>query len=55
MITIGAFKVNKKKGKGNFNLEWDQYPLEDYPSPHPYFDTIGMVQHLVRKNFVECD
>ena len=51
-ITICAFEVKKKRDIITFDSKWDQYPLEVYYSPQPYFDNIGMVQHLVGKKFV---
>ena len=38
-----------------FDVEWDQYPLEDYNSPRSYFDKIGRVQHLEGKKYVHED
>ena len=38
-----------------FDLEWDQYPLEDYNSPCPCFDNIRRVQQLVGKQFKHED
>ena len=39
----------------NFNLEWHQYPLEDYNFPCPCFDNIGRVQYLAGKQFKQED
>lgn len=38
-----------------FDVEWDQYLLEDYNSPRPFFDNIGRVQLMVGKQFVHED
>ena len=38
-----------------FDSEWDLYPLEEYNSPHPYYENIGMVQHLEGKQFLDED
>ncbi len=48
-IAIGAFEVKLKQDIFTFDFEWDKYPLEEYNSPHPFFDNIGMVQHLACK------
>lgn len=39
----------------NFDVEFDQYPLEDYNPPHLFFDNIGRVQPFTRKQFVHED
>ena len=39
----------------SFECEWDQYPLEEYNSPRPYFDNIRRVQHLAGKTFEHED
>ena len=39
----------------SFEYEWDQYPLDKYNSPHPYFDNIGRVQYLAGKQFQRED
>ena len=35
----------------SFDFEWNQYPLEEYNSPWPYFHNIKRVQRLVGKTF----
>ena len=38
-----------------FDVEWDQYPLEDYNSPHSFFDNIDRVQLLAGTKFAHED
>lgn len=40
---IGPFSVSQKQDIVTFESEWDQYPLEEYNSPRPYFDNIDRV------------
>lgn len=40
---------------GSFESEWDQYSLDEYNSPWPYFDNIGRVKYLVGKTFQHED
>ena len=44
--------MKQKQDIATYEIEWVQYPLDDYPLPCPYFDNIRMVQHLVGKEFI---
>ena len=35
-----------------YEVEWEKYPLEDYPVVRPLFDSIGILQHTTSKDFV---
>jgi hypothetical protein len=54
-IAIGSFSVDQRQDIPSFECEWDQYPLEEYNSPRPYFDNIRRVQHLACKTFQHAD
>ena len=48
---IGAYQVKRKQDILTFEWEWENYPLEEYNSPRPYFDNIRKVESLARKDF----
>ena len=45
----------KREDIMTFDVEWDQYPLEDYNSPHSFFDNIDRVQLLAGTKFAHED
>ena len=38
-----------------FEWEWENYPLEEYNSPQPYFDNVGKVENPAGKEFYHED
>ena len=46
VITIGAFEVEQKKEIAIFEVEWDEYPLDDYPLDHPILTTLEWFKTL---------
>lgn len=50
-MTIGPFQVDHRQDIPSFECEWDQYPLDEYNYPWPYFYYIRRLQHLVNKTF----
>ena len=46
-----TFQGGSRKDIQYFECEWDQYPLDEYNSPWPYFDNIVRVQYLSGKLF----
>ena len=43
--------MKQKRDILTFEREWENYPLEEYNSPWPYFDNVGKVENLVGKDF----
>ena len=54
-MVIGAYQVKRKQDIMTFELEWENYPLEEYNSPRPYFDNARKVEILARKDFYHED
>lgn len=54
-MTIGPFRVDQRQDILSFECEWDQYPLDEYNSPRPYFDNIRRVYYLAGKTFQHED
>ena len=44
-----------KQDISSFEWEWENYPLEEYNSPQPYFDNVGKVENLAGKDFYHED
>ena len=43
--------MKQKQDILSFEWERENYPLEEYNSPRPYFDNIGRVESLAGKEF----
>ena len=47
--------MKRKQDIPSFEGEWENYPLQEYNSPWPYFDNIGRMESLVGKYFYHED
>ena len=43
--------MKTKQDIPSFEWEWENYFLDEYNSPRPYFDNIKKVESLKRKDF----
>ena len=50
-MVIGPYKVKQRQDIPSFEWDWENYPLEEYNFPRPYFDNIGRVESLAGKEF----
>ena len=52
-MALGHWTISgeRKQGILSFEWEWENYPLEEYDSPWPYFDNIGRVESLIGNDF----
>ena len=50
-----AYQVNRRYDILTFEWQWENYPLEEYNSPRPYFDNVGKVLNLAGKDFYHED
>ena len=46
------YKVKKKMDIVTYEVDWQQFPLEDYPVVRPMFYSVGIFQHTVGKDFI---
>lgn len=49
-LVIRPYQVKRKQDIPSFEWKWENYPLEEYNSPLPYFDNIGRVESFPRKD-----
>ena len=54
-LIVGEYQVKRKQDIPTFKWEWENYPLEEYNSPWPYFDNVGKVISLAGKDFYHED
>ena len=47
--------MKRKQDIPTFGWEWENYPLAEYISPRPYFDSVGKVVSLAGKDFYHED
>ena len=47
-----SIKLKHKQDTTTFSVEWEKYPLEEYPLAWSMFDSVGIFAHTIGREFV---
>lgn len=52
MLSIDPYEVKQNMDIFTYEVEWDEYPLQEYPVSRPRFDCVGIFTHMTGKDFI---